>query len=139
MTYTPTEIVTIVAAVTGLLTTLSVAIVNIVVAVRTGRKVDENTALTHANGQTTIAIKEKADIIEKQTNGAAAAAAAMIADLQRQVTSLHAAMAEHKQTAALLAQAVTAQGLRAARRSTDEDPIKVDVVNNPLITRTEPV
>jgi hypothetical protein len=138
-TYSSTEVVTIIAAITGLLTTLSVAIVNIVVVLRTGRKVDDNTALTHAIGIKTDAVKTQADVIERQTNGAASAAAAMIADLQRQVIALHASMADHKQTAALLAAAVAAQGQRSARRAGDDDPIKVDVINNPLITKAESV
>jgi len=138
VSYSSTEVVTILAALGVLTSTIGASIVSIVVAVRTGKKMDDNTAVTLAASQSTHRIEGKTDVISTQTNGAAARAAAMIEDLQRQVVSLTASMAEHKQTAALLAQAVQAQGVRSAHRSTD-DPLKVEVVNVPLATTTEVV
>jgi hypothetical protein len=115
MTYTPTEVLVILGGVGGLVTTLGAAIVNIVVALRTNKKLDANTAMTQV-------VSAKADVITDHVNGAASSAAAKIEALQQENQLLRAQIADHKETAALLAQAVVqapAPILREAHRATD--------------------
>lgn len=98
VTYTAPEVLTIIAAIGVLVTGVGAAIVNIIVALRTGRQLEENTAIT-------AEVSAKADVITGHVNSAATAAAAKIDALQQELQALRAHLSENKETAALLAQA----------------------------------
>jgi hypothetical protein len=92
-TYTAAEVLTFIAAFGVLIGGLGAVIVNIIVALRTGKQLE--------------VVNAKADVITGHVNSASDRAAAQIAVLQREVSLMRAVIAEKRETAALLAQAVT--------------------------------
>lgn len=107
MTFTASEITAITIAIGALLATIFTGVVNIITVLRTERKVDANTALT-------VEVSAQAEVIERHVNSAAASSAAKIDELQRQVSDMRAQLAENKERAALLAQAVATAPATAA-------------------------
>lgn len=132
--YTSAEVLTIIAAIGGLMTMFSAAVVNIIVALRNGRKLDANTKVTEA-------VNAKADVITTHVNGAATVAQATIDSQRQEITHLRAVIGEQKQ-AALLAHVIAARTERPHRATDPEpgqaaEPLKVEVVNIPPATTTE--
>lgn len=96
--FTAPVIVALLAGVAALVTALGTAVASVIVAVRTSRKVDENTRITQ-----TVASDVK--VVEGHVNSAATASAMREAAYQKEVAALNQTVAELKQTAVLLAQA----------------------------------
>jgi hypothetical protein len=72
--------------------------------------------------------------IKRSVDGTADAAKATIAELRTEIAFLRELVADHKQVAAVLAEA-TAQ--RPRRMDADGRPVPVEVVNTPLATHDE--
>lgn len=98
MNFSPSEISAVTIAVTALIAAIFTGAVNIIVALRVNRKQDD-AAVKVAE------VSSKADIISGHVNSAAAAAAAKIEGLEKEIALLRSTMNEQKQAAALLAQA----------------------------------
>ena len=90
MNFTATELVTLLAALGGLVAGIGAVIVNVIVASRTSAKVD--------------GIATTTKVIEGHVNSSATAAAALIASSERERLELRRQLADQKETAALLAQ-----------------------------------
>jgi len=91
MTYTAAEVLTFIAAFGVLVGGLGAVVVNIIVALRTGKQLE------------TISVK--ADVIKEHVNSTASRAAEHIAALQNELRLMREVAAEKKETAAVLAQA----------------------------------
>jgi hypothetical protein len=97
ITFTATDITSMMVAITALITAIGIAAVNIIAARATLRKIDTATGKideVHAQGK----------IIEAQGNSAAATSAAKIIGLESEVRLLRETLAGHNQTTAVLAQ-----------------------------------
>lgn len=101
--FSAADVILIIAALTTLVAGLGVAIVNVVVAVRTKTKVDE--------------VIVKADNIAGHVNGAAGIAAERADSLQRELELMRRLFAEQKESAAVLAS--RAERLPGQSRVTD--------------------
>lgn len=88
---TSTEVITVIAAVGGLVTIIGGVLVNVVVALRS--KVDE--------------VNAKVDVVKGSVDGQATAAASREESLQKELKFLREMLADRKETAALLAQSIT--------------------------------
>lgn len=97
VTYTASEITAFTIAVAALVTALGAVIVNIIIAVRQTRKVEENTALTQE-------VKASVKVVEGHVNSAASKAQAENEALTREIAAARQQLSELKQIAALLAQ-----------------------------------
>ena len=137
-TYPVSDVAMIVGVVIGGLTSLAVAVGNIVVAVRNGRKVDENTALTAAG----IA---RTEVVVGHVNSESTRAQGQIAALQKENDILREVLADKRKTAEMLAQAAAGRGGQTDRPERRgivpgggdtpvslHEPIEVKVVNEPL-------
>lgn len=89
------QIITLIAALGGLVTIIGGVIVNIVVALRTSAKAEE--------------ISAKSDVIIGHVNSASTIASAKIDALTKEVADLKAVAATNKETASLLAQSVAVE------------------------------
>ena len=98
--YTASEVVMFIAAIGVLITGVGAVIVNIIVALRQGHKVD-------ALGTAVEQVYTEAKVITGHVNSAATAAAAKIDALQRELEQIKISAAEMKTTAALLAQSAS--------------------------------
>ena len=116
LAFVPTDPLVLIAAVGVLVTTIGAVIVNVIVALRTSAKVDTSLAATAVNSQKIDDVNAKADVITGHVNSAAAAAAAKIDALEKQIVTLTATLAKSDQTAA-----VRAQSDAIARAGTAED------------------
>lgn len=98
-TYTATEIATFMAAVGVLITGVGAVVVNIIVALRQGVKVDQL--------RTTVdEVKNETKVITGHVNSAATASAMKIDALEKKIEMLVTSAAEKQETAKLLAQSV---------------------------------
>jgi hypothetical protein len=98
LVFTPADITAMMVAVTALITALGIAVVNIIAARATLKKVSlvaESVEAVHVQGK----------VIEGHVNSAAAAAAAKIDGLEKEIALLRGIVSGQKETAALLAQA----------------------------------
>ena len=108
--FSATEITTLVVAATAFITSAFTGVVSVLTVLRTAKKVDT--------------IDAKADVITGHVNSAAAASAAKIDGLQKELLLMRESLAERKETAALLAQGVataaTAEASLAQARAVTE-------------------
>ena len=94
MTYTAAEVLTFIAAFGVLIAGLGAVIVNIIIAMRTGKQLES--------------VNAKADVIAGHVNSAASTSAAQIAALQNEIRLMREVAAEKKETAAVLASTTAA-------------------------------
>lgn len=116
-TYTAGEVVLIVAALGTLIAGFAAAIVSIIVALRTGRSLQENTAVTQATFT-------EAKVISGHVNSKETKLSEQIISLERENKILREVIADKAATAALLAQAASSTAppqARAARRTDAAD------------------
>jgi hypothetical protein len=123
--YSSSEVLTIIGAVGGLVTLIGGVIVNIIVTLRTNRKLDVNTAVTQD-------VSAKADVITGHVNGAAAAAVAKMAAQQAEIDS--ARLIEFHG----LADALCLQELGRVPTHTDGDPVAEIILLQALNGETGP-
>lgn len=90
--FTATEVAAFVAAIGVVITAIGAAIVNIIVALKQGRKLDD--------------VKAESKIIAAHVNSAASASVTKIEALQAEIKNYAKQTADMKETAALLAQAL---------------------------------
>ena len=143
-------IVTIVSAVLGAIPATIVAWAALKQGQKNEAKATETAIKVEAAAKDTTqkleAVHTQTQIIEKQGNSAATAAAMKIEALQKELILMRESMADKKEIAALLAQAAVRPSVRPPR-ATDpalgaggsqpvslDEPIKVEVVNTPLET-----
>lgn len=123
LVYTATEIATFIAALGVLITGVGAVIVNIIVALKQGARVEAAALASgkaHAETQKAVEkVEQEAKVIAGHVNSAATASTAKIDGLQKEVEQLKSTAAEMKSTAALLAQALASN--RVAR-ATDKPP-----------------
>jgi len=98
-TLTAAEIVTVISAIGVLIAAIGSVTVNVIMALRTGVKVEQTTAAV-------AELSAKTDVVAGHVNSAATKSAEQIVALQAQLTSMAAQLAEKKETAALLVQSL---------------------------------
>jgi len=109
--YSATEVAAFIAGLSVLITGLGAAIVNIIVALKAGKKADE--------------ILVKTEAIAHSVNSTASDAKSKIESLQKELSSYSKHVAEMKETAALLAQALAITPSVTQDRRVDDIPPKV--------------
>jgi hypothetical protein len=119
VTYTSAEWLTIIAAVTGMITIVGGVIVNIVVAWRTNAAVTDAKTKLLAN-QTEMLATTKT--IEGHVNSAATKAGEEITALRGELTRIRAELADKKEIAALLAQAAASKQPPDSKTRKDDEP-----------------
>lgn len=122
MNFSSNEILAIIAALSALIVALGTATATIILAVRQGAAVKENTALTHE-------MSAKTDVIVGHVNSKATADAAKIESLTQQIAVLKGVAADNKEIAALLAQSVSDK--RESKLPAAAAPVEVEIVNKP--------
>lgn len=103
--YSADDVVKILGAVVATLMALGGIAVNVIVALRTGRKVDENTKITQAAAGAVAEVARKASVIEGHVNSQSSTSAAEIAGLREQVSLMHDLLAQSQTVSVQLAAA----------------------------------
>lgn len=115
--YTAAEILTFIAALGVLITGVGAVVVNIIVAWRTSAIVKENTVMLKENVAVTKDTLAEAKVITGHVNSSAAAAAAKIDGLEKEIKLLQTSIMDMKTAAALLAQSAATTTAMPAPRS----------------------
>lgn len=113
--FSSTEIVTIIAAFSGLLGAFGAMVINIIAAIRQGSAMKENTQLTRE-------ISKEASVIAGHVNSRATADVAKIGALEHEVAILERSASTNREIASLLAQSKVQQ---------PGEPTPVEIVNKP--------
>lgn len=95
---TTPEIALLITAATALVVAIGGQTVNIIIALKTAGKVDDNTEVTKKTQERVIAVAEKAAVIEGHVNSAAAAYQEKIRSLQEQNALLQTMIGEQQET-----------------------------------------